>query len=74
MMHVNYSARLASVKNLPEIYLVEGKAAPGQLAVFYDGDTVIGGGTIDRALVDNPLVGASAADDLGPTVMQPDGC
>src|SRR6266446_7488788 len=34
MMHVNYSARLASIKNLPEIYLVEGKAAPGQLAVF----------------------------------------
>jgi hypothetical protein len=34
MMHVNYSARLAAIKNLPEIYLVEGKAAPGQLAVF----------------------------------------
>ena len=34
MMHVNYSARLASIKGLPEIYLVEGKAAPGQLAVF----------------------------------------
>ena len=34
MMHVNYSARLASIKNLPEIYLVEGNAAPGQLAVF----------------------------------------
>jgi hypothetical protein len=33
-MHINYSARLASIKNLPEIYLVEGKAAPGQLAVF----------------------------------------
>ena len=33
-MHVNYSARLASIKGLPEIYLVEGKAAPGQLAVF----------------------------------------
>ncbi len=34
VMHVNYSARLASIKGLPEIYLVEGKAAPGQLAVF----------------------------------------
>jgi hypothetical protein len=34
MMAVNYSARLASIKGLPEIYLVEGKAAPGQLAVF----------------------------------------
>jgi hypothetical protein len=34
MMHVNYSARLASIKGLPEIYLVEGKAAAGQLAVF----------------------------------------
>jgi hypothetical protein len=33
-MHVNYSAPLASIKNLPEIYLVEGTAAPGQLAVF----------------------------------------
>ncbi len=33
-MHINYSARLGSVKGLPEIYLVEGKAAPGQLAVF----------------------------------------
>jgi hypothetical protein len=34
MMRVNYSARLASIKGLPEIYLVEGKAAAGQLAVF----------------------------------------
>jgi hypothetical protein len=34
MMGVNYSARLAPIKGLPEIYLVEGKAAPGQLAVF----------------------------------------
>jgi hypothetical protein len=33
-MHINYSARLASIKDLPEIYLVEGKAAAGQLAVF----------------------------------------
>src|SRR5438093_12030038 len=33
-MHINYAARLGSIKNLPEIYLVEGKAAPGQLAVF----------------------------------------
>ena len=33
-MHINYSARLGSIKNLPEIYLVEGKAAAGQLAVF----------------------------------------
>jgi len=33
-MHINYSARLATIKGLPEIYLVEGKAAPGQLAVF----------------------------------------
>ncbi len=33
-MHINFSARLGSVKGLPEIYLVEGKAAPGQLAVF----------------------------------------
>src|SRR5213078_4135482 len=34
MMHINYSARLGTIKNLPEIYLVEGKAAAGQLAVF----------------------------------------
>jgi hypothetical protein len=34
MMHINYAARLGTIKNLPEIYLVEGKAAPGQLAVF----------------------------------------
>ncbi len=33
-MRINYSARLASIKRLPEIYLVEGKAAPAQLAVF----------------------------------------
>ena len=33
-MRINYSKRLASIKGLPEIYLVEGKAAPGQLAVF----------------------------------------
>jgi len=33
-MHINYSASIGQVKNLPEIYLVEGKAAPGQLAVF----------------------------------------
>jgi hypothetical protein len=34
MTHINYSARIASVKGLPEIYLVEGRAATGQLAVF----------------------------------------
>jgi hypothetical protein len=35
-MHVNYSAILKSVPlaSAPEIYLVEGKAAAGQLAVF----------------------------------------
>lgn len=33
-MHINYSAILAKVKGLPEIYLVQGRAAPGQLAVF----------------------------------------
>src|SRR5437879_6907502 len=33
-MHINYSARLAAIKGLPEIYLVAGKAAPGQLAIF----------------------------------------
>jgi len=33
-MHINYSARIGKVKGLPEIYLVEGRSAPGQLAVF----------------------------------------
>jgi len=33
-MHINYSARLGSIKGLPEIYLVRGRAAPGQLAIF----------------------------------------
>jgi hypothetical protein len=33
-MHINYSARLRQISNLPEIYLVEGKAAAGQLAIF----------------------------------------
>jgi hypothetical protein len=34
MMHINYSAKIGAVKGLPEIYLVEGRAATGQLAVF----------------------------------------
>jgi hypothetical protein len=33
-MHINYSATIGKVKGLPEIYLVDGHAAPGQLAVF----------------------------------------
>jgi hypothetical protein len=33
-MHVNYSASIGKVKGLPEIYLVEGRAAQGQLAIF----------------------------------------
>src|SRR5438093_13666952 len=33
-MHINYSASIGRVKGLPEIYLVQGRAAPGQLAVF----------------------------------------
>jgi len=33
-MHINFSPVLAKVKGLPEIYLVEGRAAPGQLAIF----------------------------------------
>src|SRR5262249_10739715 len=33
-MHINYSAKIGTVKGLPEIYLVQGRAAPGQLAVF----------------------------------------
>jgi len=34
MMHINYSASMGKVKGLPEIYLVQGRAATGQLAVF----------------------------------------
>src|SRR5947208_15574911 len=33
-MHVNYSASIGRVKGLPEIYLVQGHAASGQLAIF----------------------------------------
>jgi hypothetical protein len=33
-MHINYSASIGKVKGLPEIYLVEGRSASGQLAVF----------------------------------------
>ena len=33
-MHINYSARIGLVKGLPEIYLVEGRSAAGQIAVF----------------------------------------
>ena len=33
-MHINYSASIGGVKGLPEIYLVQGRAAPGQLAIF----------------------------------------
>jgi len=33
-MHINYSAQIGTVKHLPEIYLVQGRAAVGQLAVF----------------------------------------
>ena len=33
-MHVNFSAAIGKVKGNPEIYLVEGRAAPGQLAIF----------------------------------------
>ncbi len=33
-MHINYSASIGKVKGLPEIYLVEGHAATGQIAIF----------------------------------------
>lgn len=33
-MHVNYAPAIGKFKGLPEIYLVTGRAAPGQLAVF----------------------------------------
>ena len=33
-MGIAYSASIGRVKGLPEIYLVQGRAAPGQLAVF----------------------------------------
>jgi hypothetical protein len=34
MMHINFSASIGKVKGLPEIYLVAGRSATGQLAVF----------------------------------------
>src|SRR5437870_4127977 len=33
-MHIDYSARIGLVKGLPEIYLVAGRSAAGQLAIF----------------------------------------
>jgi hypothetical protein len=33
-MHINYSASIGKVKGLPEIYLVQGRSARGQLAIF----------------------------------------
>src|SRR5207247_9023242 len=33
-MHINYSAPIGTVKGLPEIYLVEGRAARSPLAIF----------------------------------------
>jgi hypothetical protein len=33
-MHINFSAAIGKVKGLPEIYLVQGRAAAGQLAIF----------------------------------------
>jgi hypothetical protein len=33
-MRINYSARIGLVKGLPEIYLVQGRSAAGQIAVF----------------------------------------
>ena len=33
-MHINYSASIGRVKGLPEIYLVAGRAASRQLAIF----------------------------------------
>lgn len=33
-MHVNYAPAIGKFKGLPEIYLVMGRAAPGQLAIF----------------------------------------
>ena len=33
-MHINHSASIGRVKGLPEIYIVQGQSAAGQLAVF----------------------------------------
>ena len=33
-MHINFSSAIGQVKGLPEIYLVQGRAAAGQLAIF----------------------------------------
>jgi hypothetical protein len=33
-MHINYAPAIGKIKGLPEIYLVQGRAAAGQLAVF----------------------------------------
>jgi hypothetical protein len=33
-MHINHSASIGRIKGLPEIYIVQGRSAAGQLAVF----------------------------------------
>lgn len=34
MLHINFSASIGKVQGLPEIYLVQGRGATGQLAIF----------------------------------------
>ena len=53
---VNVKIRFIDDDTLEVIYDEKSKAVtPGQAAVFYDGDVVLGGGTIDKVYMDDKL-------------------
>ena len=53
---VNVEIKFIGEDTLEVVYLDKSKAVtPGQAAVFYDGDVVLGGGTIDKVYMDDKL-------------------
>ena len=51
---VNVEVKFIDEDVLEVVYNEKSKAVtPGQAAVFYDGDVVLGGGTIDKVYMDN---------------------
>ena len=53
---VNVEVKFIDENTLEVIYKDKSKAVtPGQAAVFYDGDVVLGGGTIDKVYMDDVL-------------------
>ena len=53
---VNVEIKFIGKDTLEVVYLDKSKAVtPGQAAVFYDGDVVLGGGTIDKVYMDDKL-------------------